>query len=317
LSRPESEQNGRVQRWRKLGPIFTPPSHLAWARTHAQLPFAEPRPGGLHRVRFSSRDEQGRAQIGAFEVDLENPKAILNVTPEPEIGLGPLGSFDDRGATASWIIEHGGTLYQYYTGWNLGVTVPFYLSIGLALSHDDGKSWQKVGGAPVLGRSAADPFLTASPAILIEGGVWRMWYVSCARWVIENGKPLHHYHIRYAESKDGIVWTPTGRVAIDFESSREYAISRPCVVKDGGTYKLWYAHRASKQGDTYRIGYAESPDGLTWTRRDHEAGLDVSSEGWDSEMNEYPHVIDHKGRRYMLYNGNGYSQTGIGLAVLE
>jgi hypothetical protein len=27
-------------------------------------------------------------------------------------------------------------------------------------------------------------------------------------------------------------------------------------------------------------------------------------------------VFDHKGERYMLYNGNGYGQTGFGLAVL-
>ena len=45
--------------------------------------------------------------------------------------------------------------------------------------------------------------------------------------------------------------------------------------------------------------------------------LDVSPSGWDSEMVCYPHVFDHKGKRYMLYNGNGYGRTGFGLAVLE
>jgi hypothetical protein len=306
-----------AQRWRKLGVVFRTPTQLPWARTHAQLPFAEPRPDGLHRVRFSSRDDQGRAQIGAFDVDLEHPERILSVTEAPEIGLGPLGSFDDRGVTASWVTAHQGTLYQYYTGWNLGVTVPFYLAIGLAVSHDDGKSWHKVSDGPVLGRSAADPYLTASPCILVENGIWRMWYVSCARWVMEQGKPVHHYHIRYADSPDGIQWRPTGQVAIDFATPREYAISRPCIVKDGATYKLWYGHRASAQGETYRIGYAESADGVVWQRMDDQAGIDVSPDGWDAEMIEYPHVVDHKGKRYMLYNGNGYSQTGIGLAVLD
>jgi hypothetical protein len=137
--------------------------------------------------------------------------------------------------------------------------------------------------------------------------------------VIENGAPLHHYHVRYAESKDGIDWKPTGKVSIDFDSPIEYAISRPCIVKDGSTYKMWYGHRATPGATTYRIGYAESKDGIEWTRLDAQAGIEVSSErgDWDSEMIEYPHVIDHDGRRYMLYNGNGYSKTGIGLAVLE
>ena len=76
---------------------------------------------------------------------------------------------------------------------------------------------------------------------------------------------------------------------------------------------MWYSHR----GETYRIGYAESEDGLAWQRKDEEAGPDVSGAGWDSEMVEYPFVFDHEGERYMLYNGNGYGKTGVGLAVLD
>ena len=96
-------------------------------------------------------------------------------------------------------------------------------------------------------------------------------------------------------------------------SSEEYAISRPSVLKEDGLYKMWYSYR----GQSYRIGYAESTDGLYWERKDEEAGIDASKSGWDSEMIEYPYVFDHKGERYMLYNGNGYGKTGIGLAVLE
>jgi hypothetical protein len=33
-------------------------------------------------------------------------------------------------------------------------------------------------------------------------------------------------------------------------------------------------------------------------------------------MQAYPFVFDEGGRRYMLYNGDGYGRTGIGLAVL-
>ena len=47
----------------------------------------------------------------------------------------------------------------------------------------------------------------------------------------------------------------------------------------------------------------------------NEVGIDVSSSGWDSEMIEYAYVFNHKGRKYMLYNGNNYGYDGIGLAV--
>lgn len=54
-----------------------------------------------------------------------------------------------------------------------------------------------------------------------------------------------------------------------------------------------------------------------WVRKDEEVGIDVSKQGWDSEMIEYLHVFDHKAKRYMFYNGNKYGKTGFGLAVLE
>ena len=263
-------------------------------------------------MHFSSRDQAGRSQIGSFDFKPAEP-ASLSVRPEPEITLGELGSFDDNGVTTSCVVSHKGRRYHYYTGWNLGVTVPFYLGIGLAISEDGGETYRKVSGAPIMGRSAADPFLTASPFVLIEGEIWRMWYVSCSRWLIEEGRPKHWYHIRYAESHNGIDWKASGAVCIDFKDPSEFAISRPCVVKDGEIYKMWYAAR----GEKYRIGYAESTDGIRWTRLDHEAGIDVSAHGWDSEMIEYPHVFDAADLRYMLYNGNTFGKTGIGLAVLE
>ena len=51
--------------------------------------------------------------------------------------------------------------------------------------------------------------------------------------------------------------------------------------------------------------------------RTRKAGIDVSASGWDSEMIAYPYVFAHEGDYYMLYNGNGYGKTGIGLAVLD
>jgi hypothetical protein len=76
---------------------------------------------------------------------------------------------------------------------------------------------------------------------------------------------------------------------------------------------MWYSYR----GDAYKIGYAESPEGLSWERRDQEAGIDVSPSGWDSEMICYANVIQQNDKWYMLYNGNGFGKTGIGLAALE
>ena len=52
-------------------------------------------------------------------------------------------------------------------------------------------------------------------------------------------------------------------------------------------------------------------------RDDAHAGLDVSDEGWDSEMVSYPHLFELDGRVHMLYLGNQVGRGGFGLATLE
>jgi len=278
--------------------------------SHAAIPVAVPISDNLMRVYFSARDAEGRARIGFADFNPARWDKQPRVSTKPSLGLGDLGTFDDRGVTSSWTVAVGARRYHYYTGWSLGVTVPFYLAVGLAVSDADGETWQRHSPAPLLDRSAADPLLTASPCVLRDGGTWRMWYVSATRWEPAPGGPRHYYHIRYADSDDGLTWRREGRTAIDFKGADEYAIARPCVVKDGDLYRMWYSYR----GDAYRIGYAESRDGFTWTRLDDRAGISPASEGWESEMIGYAHVFDCAGRRYMLYNGNGYGRTGFGLA---
>jgi hypothetical protein len=263
---------------------------------------------------FSPRDGQGRAHVARARVTTAGDEFELGeVGVDPALAPGPLGAFDDSGVTTSWVTSHDGREYLYYTGWTRGVSVPFYFYVGLAVSDDEGQTYRRMSSAPILERSDVDPFLTASPCVLVDGGLWRMWYVSCTRWAIVAGEPRHWYHVKYAESDDGVHWSRSGMVCIDFKDESEFAIARPCVIKDGDIYRMWFSAR----GDTYRLGYAESGDGTSWERRDTEVDLEPSTSGPDSEMLAYPLVFDFKERRHMLYNGNGYGATGIGHAVLE
>lgn len=299
--------------WKKIGRICEAPG-VAGSVSHAALPVVEVC-GNLHcHVYFSTRDAEGRSRIGMGTLNLDAATPSLSVRREPVLLPGALGAFDDAGVTTSCLVIDRERRFQYYSGWTRGVSVPFYFFAGLAISNDAGRTYHRASPSPILERNEIDPYLTASPWVIREGGVWRMWYVSGTGWKYVDANPRHSYHIKYAESVDGIRWIRNGLVSIDFQSPDEYAIARPCVLKDAdGVYRMWYSYR----GDRYRIGYAESPDGFTWVRQDERAGLDVSDEGWDSETVEYPLVFDTGGRRYMLYNGNGYGRTGMGLAVLS
>jgi hypothetical protein len=67
----------------------------------------------------------------------------------------------------------------------------------------------------------------------------------------------------------------------------------------------------------YKIGYATSANLFDWERKDSEAGIEYSKEGWDSTMHHYPHIFEVNGKHYMTYNGNDFGKFGFGLAVLE
>lgn len=297
--------------WDKLGCIFPPAPRGKWLATHASVPIAEHLEGDVYRIYFSPRDREGRSHTGWFDLDLTRPYTPLRVAAEPLLSPGEPGAFDDAGAMGSWLLNVGTRKYFYYIGWNRGVSVPFRNAIGLAMSEDGGQTYARVSPGPILDRSRFDPTFTASSCVLPAENGFRMWYLSGLAWEQRPGGPQPRYHLKSAESPDGIAWTRTGHVCIDFQSPGEHAISRPCVLHQQGLYRMWYSYR----GERYRIGYAESPDGLAWQRLDELAGIDVSETGWDSEMIEYPFVFVHGGARYLLYNGNGYGATGIGLAV--
>lgn len=307
--------------WEKKGLIFTPDQNHDWMTSHAQVPLVDRVNDNLLRIYFGTRDERNRTVTTYIEVDANDPARVTYVHNQPVLGLGELGCFDDCGAMPSWIVDRGPDKYLYYTGWNTSTTVPYRNSIGLALSKDGGKTFCRVYDGPILDRTAREPHLCAVPCVLIEDGRWRMWYLSGMGWEVFNDKPEPRYHIKYAESADGIDWDRKGVVCIDFESKAEAGIVRPSIIKEAGVYRMWYSYRGlenyrTDKSNSYRIGYAESPDGIAWTRKDEDLGLDVSPSGWDSEMVAYPCVFAHRQKKYMFYNGNGFGRSGLGYAVL-
>jgi len=301
-------------KWVKRGLILESDGRFDWMVTHCSIPVAEQIDGDLYRIYFYGRDKFNRSLPGYIEANINEPQKILYITKRPIMGLGTLGAFDDSGVMPSWIINHGGKKYLYYTGWTQGITVPHYFYVGLATSEDGGKNFNRFSPAPILERNRVDPYLTASPCILIENRLWRMWYVSSLKREVKEGELKPFYQIRYAESRDGINWERLGVVCIDLKPDGEYGVSRPCVLKEGGIYQMWYSLYS---GTTYSIGYAESLDGIQWERKDDKVGISVSDTGWDSEMIEYAFVFEHEGRKFMLYNGNDYGRSGFGYAVME
>ena len=302
-------------KWIKKGLIYCPTGDLWWARTHAYVPTAEVLDDCI-RVYFASWDVNRFGRIGFVDLDIYDPSRILYLTPKPILDIGELGTFDDCGVTPSCVFSVGGLKHLYYIGWQQTERVPHMLFTGLAISID-GSNFTRYCVVPILDRIDGEPFSRSAPYIIVEDGIWKMWYWSCFRWSKEEGETARYYNvIRYAESYDGIDWRSDPHVCVSPEGPVEYAIGRPWVVKDGGVYKMWYSIR-SKAQISYRLGYAESLDGLHWKRKDHEVGISVSETGWDSEMICFSSIVNAGGKRYMFYNGNRHGENGFGYAVLE
>lgn len=305
--------------WQRRGLIYQADARLPWARSHAQIPTVASVDQDVLRILFSSRDAQNRSWIARLDARATRPTDILHVASDPVLGLGKAGTFDDCGMMPSSVVEHGGVHYLYYIGWNVRNTVPYHNSVGLALSEDGGLHYRRLFEGPIMDRTAEEPYFCATTCVRVEDGLWRNWYLSCTGWDEIDGKPEPRYHLKYAESHDGIHWKREGRIAIDYADADEGGIVRASVQKLGNTWHMWFSCRAqngyrTQESASYRIGYAQSDDGIVWRREDHRAGIELAASGWDSFMLAYPEVYQLDGRLYMLYNGNGFGATGFGYA---
>ena len=302
-------------KWIKIGNLFCPHSEFEWMNSHAANPFAVHLRMGIYRVFFTSRNKFNQSHIAYVDIDFDDNFKIVGLASNPVLSPGSPGLFDDSGVAMGCLLKVSNQYHLYYLGWNLKVTVPWMNTIGLAVSDSLGGPFKKHSMAPLMDRSHEDPYSISYPFILKDQNLYRMWYGSNLSWGKDEASMQHI--IKYAESTDALSWKRNDEIHINLMHPGEYALSKPFVLKDADSYKMWYSFRANKDIQTYRIGFAHSADGVRWIRDDEKCGIDVSADGWDSDMICYPCILDYKGARYMIYNGNGYGKTGFGIAVFE
>lgn len=305
----------KSQVWKKKGLVFRPDKSLVWQNSHAALPTVLDLGGSLYRVYFTSRDKSNKTYVGFFEMDLTdiNSPKIYYTSKVPVLSPGSLGYFDCFGVQCTSVVRINGLIYMYYLGWTKGLPEPlFYSSIGLAVSHDDGISFEKWSDAPIMERSRYDPWMVSGGTVVVNNDKWKMLYISGEKFEIDEVGVRSCYNIKYAESENGIVWKREGHICLPLRGG-ETNISRPSILFEDETFKTWYPYKANDQG--YRIGYAESTNCRDWIRKDELAGIHVSESGWDSQALDKVFVFDVKGTKIMLYNGNNFGLEGIGLAI--
>lgn len=301
-------------KWKKIGLIAEPKTfNLKWWKSFGMDPCTLKLQGDVFRVFFCGRNEKNISMIGYFDYDLKKCK-IKKISKKPILMPGELGAFDDNGVTASCLIREKKYIYLYYIGWKPKSTTRYSLMTGLAISKNNGETFKRYSRSPILKLTNKEPFsiLTAPYVMKVKNNKWFMWYVSCNEWV---NKDYPKYDIKFASSSDGKNWIQKGLTSIHL-NKKERAVARPSVLYENGIYKMWFCYE--KKVGRYKIGYAESHNGIKWKRNDKKANIHLGKKNeWDDKMIAYPHVIIHKKKKYMFYNGNNYGQDGVGLAIEE
>jgi len=234
---------------------------------------------------------------------------------EPVLEPGGSGDWDSSSFYLGSVVKVDGTYHMYYVGHGEDVAGWLdELNVGHATSTD-GVVWEKDPANPVLTYGAAgewDDLSIMHEAVIHDGSGFVMWYEGLSQTSEASS-------VGYATSPDGSVWTkhpgnpimapgPPGT----FDAA---GVGPMSVIVQDGLHRMWYTASPTKatQVRDWTIGYAESADGLSWTR--YPAPVLEPTSGWESSWVDHPSVRFDGARYEMWYTGSNGSRVALGYAV--
>jgi len=283
--------------------------------------------GDRYRMYYWGTDAEGHHHICVAETPVDRPNAwqgrgaVLARQPGTRYNdAGPSFPHVVPGADGRWLL--------YFAGWGLPrADGRLPNTTGLAVSDDAGETWRYWSDEPILPLDRPyDCNGTGSLWVVREAGRLHMYYTAIGHYFAKpdgvqtgHGDIIPHIGIAYAVSDDGICWEkpldhrvvePRGLATEPYE----YIASKPCLVCEGGGYRLW-VHTV---GTAYRVRSLVSADGLhwQWTKSGPNGEMGIGADGaFDSRQRCYVDVVPH-GKEYRCwYTGNDFGMTGMGYAV--
>ena len=181
--------------------------------------------------------------------------------------------------------------------------VPAAAVLPAAAVVETSAGWKKYENNPVMGGKYGTCF---DISVLKDGEKYRMWL----SWRPKKSVAL-------VESTDGIHWSepPVSVLLPNKASGWEDDINRPCVLKLGDTYHIWYTGQARGRSS---IGYATSRDGVAWTRQSDKPVL-AADQPWEKKTAVMcPSVLwDESAKLFRMWYSGGeqYEPNAIGYAT--
>ncbi len=232
--------------------------------------------------------------------------------PTPVLLPGSAGAWDSSAVALGSVVWNGTSFLMWYSGTS-PVTFPNG-AFGLATSTD-GITWVKYRGNPVLAPSQIDLKYMAVPYVIRQNLTYDMWYTARSA-----SDPLSSpvTRILYSYSFDGISWNKWPAAVLNPSTNLSawdsVSVYSPSVIFNSTVFGMWYSGFGQSLANP-QIGYANSPDGATWTKSSQNPILSPGPSGsWDSAGVENPDAVFVNG--FMLYY-DGFRSTSaaaIGLA---
>lgn len=261
---------------------------------------------GQLRIFFNSRDIKNRSSI--YSIDFF-PKTL-----KPDYGsvslqhlYGVENSYFSHGISIGQLFSLNGEICLSVMGWKNPEDRHWEGRIGYIPLDEDG-NLTKLSTHPWMDLDQEDPISLSYPAVFEDADSKSIWYGSTYTWDSGNGEMVHV--LKEAKlAHDGRVIK--GDKIMPYVLGSAQAFSRPAIVRIENILLMAYSYRGNTT--KYRIGFMQIGDMSTASHLNGITPFLTSNNSWESEMVEYPSFFYLNDQLYMLYNGNSFGKTGIGV----
>jgi hypothetical protein len=258
------------------------------------------------RIFFNSRDSENRSSI--YSIDFFDGKL------EPDYDSvrlqhlhGVKDSYFSDGISIGQLFTFDGERRLSIMGWKNYRNKHWEGRVGFISLGKNGNLMQ-LNSEPWMDLDAEDPISLSYPAIYSHNDSFKIWYGSTIQWDTGNGEMLHILK-EATMTKNGAVIKSGNKIPYVLGTAQ--AFSRPAIVAIGKNHLMAYSFRG--EGTKYRIGFMVLEDTNSASHLGGIPPLLTTKNEWESDMVEYPSFFSFKNQLFMLYNGNSFGKTGIGI----
>jgi len=261
------------------------------------------RDGDIYKMWYGTNRNGSWTQIG-YAISSDGINWARHI--EPVLPLGSYGSWDDEDVETPTVVKYNGMYHMWYCARGEPEGSPWSPEATYRIGHatsPDGINWNKDPYNPVIllgdqNINEWDWAVTAEPAVIVEDGIFKMWYVGGN---IINNK--FYLHIGYAISSDGSQWSKYSENPV-LSSMKYNGITTPSILHTGNGYELWYSIFNERKGiPAGPFRYAFSSDGINWTMYPGNVLKKGPLGAWDSTGVFGPTVLLENNEYNMWYSG--------------